>query len=201
MHLYDKQLRNILPDILCLLTQTDIVMLSRCNKELRILVNTNKEKCNVVGHRQHKIKKCAALNHVICLQKYELKSIEYFNLGLYGACEGGHLELAKLMIEKGANDFNSGLYGACEKGHFELVNLMLEKGANDFNWGLRGACEKGHFALANLMLEKGADDFNWGLYGACKEGYLELAKLIIEKGATKCGNCDSDAANCRSAKK
>lgn len=48
--------------------------------------------------------------------------------GLFGACEAGHLELAYLMIAKGAEDFNNGLYGlywACKGGHPELIDFML----------------------------------------------------------------------------
>jgi len=33
------------------------------------------------------------------------------------------------MISKGANDWNYGLYGACYGGHMELVKLMISKGA------------------------------------------------------------------------
>ena len=40
------------------------------------------------------------------------------------------------MISKGANDWNLGLNGACKGGHKEIVDYMISKGANDWNWGL-----------------------------------------------------------------
>lgn len=111
-----------------------------------------------------------------------------WNECLYGACKGGHLELAELAISKGATDFNLGLYGACAVGHLGLAELMISKGAEDFNRGLHGACHKGHFELATFMICKGATNFNHGLYGACYGGRLELAKFMIFKGAKDFGN-------------
>ena len=109
-----------------------------------------------------------------------------WNGGLSGACKGGHLELAKLMISKGANNWNWGLRGACEGGHLELAKLMISHGANDWNWGLRGACGGGHLELVNLMIFHGANDWNHGLRGACGGDHLELAKLMIYHGANNC---------------
>lgn len=84
---------------------------------------------------------------------------------------GGHFELAKRMISKGANDFNAGLCNACHGGHLQLAELMISMtfgGARFFNWGLRGACEGGHIKLVELMISKGADNLNLGLYSACR---------------------------------
>ena len=86
-------------------------------------------------------------------------------------------------------DINDGLHGACQGGHLHLANLMIEKGATDWNWGLQGACIGGYLHLANLMIEKGATDWNWGLDGGCSGGHLHLINLMIEKGATYCNWC------------
>jgi hypothetical protein len=43
------------------------------------------------------------------------------------------MDLAKLMIEKGAREWNSGLRDACEGGHLDLAELMIEKGATNQN--------------------------------------------------------------------
>src|SRR3989344_2285979 len=70
-----------------------------------------------------------------------------WNMGLQGACRGGacfgqcpHLDIVKLMIQKGATDWNGGLIAACLGGNIDLVKLMIEKGADDWNWGLEHAC-------------------------------------------------------------
>ena len=89
---------------------------------------------------------------------------------------------------------NSGLYGACRGGQLELAELMISKGANYYDWGLFGACKGGHVTLAELMISKGAKDWNYGLYGACLGDHLELVQLMTSKGVNK-GNirrCLSD---------
>ena len=42
--------------------------------------------------------------------------------------------LLKLMIEKGATNWDGGLYGACQGGHLDLAKLMIQKGATECNW-------------------------------------------------------------------
>jgi hypothetical protein len=120
-----------------------------------------------------------------------------WNMGLYGACRGGHMEIVNLMIKKGANKWNWGFRWACQCGHLEIVKLLIDKGADEWNEGLRWACEGSrHFdfensgcsantrlEIINLMIEKGADYWNGGLESACYGGNLEIVKLMIEKGA------------------
>ena len=64
-------------------------------------------------------------------------TLENWNWGLEGACMGGHLELAELMISRGANDWNSGLDGACYGRQLALIELMISRGATVCHW-----CEK-----------------------------------------------------------
>ena len=109
---------------------------------------------------------------------------KYLNLEL--ACQGGSLELTRLMIDHGANNWNYSLYGACYGGSLELTRLMIDHGANNWNYGLYGACRGGNLELAQLMIDNGATDWNWGLRGACHSGSLELARLMIDHGATQC---------------
>ena len=131
----------------------------------------------------------------------------WLNFGLYGACRGGHLELAKLLIRKGANDLNQAFYGACRSGnsslieifqgascnkgldgacyggHLELAKSMISKGARDYDASLYYASRGGHLVLVELLISTGVCDYNNGLYGACCGGHLQLAELMIIKGA------------------
>jgi hypothetical protein len=107
----------------------------------------------------------------------------YCNNGLEYACCNGHLDIAKYMVECGANNFNNGLYYACIKGHLDIAKYMVECGGNNFNTGLRHACSNGHLDIAKYMVECGANDFNNGLFNACYNGHLELAKYMVESGA------------------
>jgi hypothetical protein len=69
-----------------------------------------------------------------CDRNYSLNNA--WNHCLYGACKGGHLQLAYLMIQKGADGWNFGLYYACCGGHLSLVNLMIKNGATQcYNCG------------------------------------------------------------------
>ncbi len=46
------------------------------------------------------------------------------------ACYYGNLKMAKYMVvERGANNWNGGLWGACGGGHMELAKYMVECGA------------------------------------------------------------------------
>jgi hypothetical protein len=78
---------------------------------------------------------------------------------------------------------------ACDKGHTEVVRLLLERGANanakDTFYNLTPigwAAQKGHRDIVRLLLEKGAaaDDqtLMMGLFG----GQPETLKVLLEKG-------------------
>ncbi len=104
------------------------------------------------------------------------------NSGLLSACQGGNIEIVKLMLEKGSNRINHGLYHACDGGHKEIVELMIEKGADDFNGGLYHACEGGHKEIVELLITFGANDWFAGLEGANNGGHKELVKMMIVNG-------------------
>jgi hypothetical protein len=113
------------------------------------------------------------------------------NWGLIGACQGGHRDLAELMITKGARGIDSGLYFTCREGHEELAKLMIIKGAKSFDKSIYFACQRGYEELVNLMIMNGADNFNYGLQGACQGGHKNLIDLMITKGAMQCYCCKS----------
>ena len=60
--------------------------------------------------------------------------IDNFNPALYGACRGGHLNIAKTMISMGADAWNYGLYGACKGGYYDLIGLMMDNGATNCSY-------------------------------------------------------------------
>ena len=85
--------------------------------------------------------------------------------------------------------WNWGLSNACQGGNLDIVKLMIEKGANWWDSGFSNACRYGHMECVKLMIKKGADYWNIGLHYACKYGHIDIVKLMIEKGATQCGDC------------
>jgi len=79
-------------------------------------------------------------NKIILKDKYLLSDIEThkkfnfnINASLCRASENGHLEVVKLLVEKGADihaDNDYSLKWASGNGHLEVVKLLVEKGAN-----------------------------------------------------------------------
>ena len=39
------------------------------------------------------------------------------------ACRNGNINLVNLMISKGANNWNDGMCGACEGGHIDIAKI------------------------------------------------------------------------------
>lgn len=119
--------------------------------------------------------------------------------GLYYACfsknglENG-LQIAELMIAKGAKKWGEYMYEACKTGNKQIVELFIKKGATNWNDGLTGACTGGNIDIAELMIKMGATNWNEGLMSACSgsrygdgeqnKGNTNCAKLMIQKGAT-----------------
>ncbi len=62
-----------------------------------------------------------------------------WNTGLFWSSQGGHLDLMKLFIEKGADQLNSVLYAAAVGGHRNAIDYLISQGANRWDEGLRGA--------------------------------------------------------------
>ena len=66
---------------------------------------------------------------------------------------------AMLVDEHGASVAGEALYAACDYGHVETARFLLEKGSNVHmvdEGPLRGAAQKGNAAIAKLVLEYGA---------------------------------------------
>jgi len=121
---------------------------------------------------------------------------------LHFACEKGHLEVVRLLMDRGADlekADNTGctpLLIACGRGHLEVARLLLDRGADtekaDSNGEtpLSDACYKGHLEVARLLIDRGANkeaaDENGDnpLRLACYRGHIEIIKLLLQRGAT-----------------
>ncbi|KAJ7048703.1 hypothetical protein C8F01DRAFT_1070277, partial [Mycena amicta] len=89
----------------------------------------------------------------------------------------------------------SPVYWAALKGHLDIAQLLLEHGADinaqggKFGTALQVASLGGHLDLARLLLEHGADvNAQGGLYGnslqaATYKGHLDVVQLLLEHGA------------------
>ena len=119
---------------------------------------------------------------------------------LHWAAQGGHLEVAKFLIAKGANvnELNiqkeTPLVYAAEGGHLKLAELLIAKGA-DVNIKTTLQASPIHYALwaehiemVKLMLKKGAD-LKWErgtgfslLHEAANHQSAELVGLLLKMG-------------------
>ena len=128
-------------------------------------------------------------------------------------CMQGNLEIARLLLEAGANKDahdrkgNTALTLAAENGHVEVTQLLLEAGANTDahdrkgNRALTLAAENGHVEVTRLLLEAGAhkdlkaSDGYTALMVAAENGHVEITRLLLEAGANK----DERSCNCYTA--
>ena len=117
------------------------------------------------------------------------------------ATSGGYGEIAKFLIEKGA-DVNHGdsnmitpLFNASVAGQEDVARLIIEKGAEVNAANKAGdtpliyAAFKGHTEVVRLLLEHGANvnavtnNGSTPLILAASHGFTEIARLLVAKGA------------------
>ena len=87
---------------------------------------------------------------------------KYGNMPLHLVTSNGHTDIAKLLIEKGADISAKGVYSAWLSSH--LIYLHTDKNRNT---PLHLASLNAHTDVAKLLIEKGADISTTGVYSAC----------------------------------
>ena len=120
---------------------------------------------------------------------------------LFFACFYGHLDIVRLLVEKGADKDKAPDHGAtplfvaCQNGHLDVVQVLVEKGAdmdktmNDGATTLFIACFYGHLEVVRLLVENGADmdkarnDGPTPLHVARRTGSTEIVALLEQAGA------------------
>ena len=112
---------------------------------------------------------------------------------LYLAVKNKHKDVAKLLIDKGANVSSIHLlYYACWYGYRDFVELFIQKGAeaNSKNWGespSHYAVWGGHADILELLLAKGADanakdTGGWSLlHYTAGSGSMDMTKILLDK--------------------
>ena len=122
---------------------------------------------------------CYAINGSMRLTKYELsKNKTEVGNGLSGACKGGHLDIAKYIVDMcKQTEINSSLICACIGGNVEIVKLLMAKGVRI----------EDSTALTNV---RGGEYNLHVLFGiAHKLKYIEIMKLLTDNGfKCKCHN-------------
>lgn len=121
---------------------------------------------------------------------------------LMGAAAQGHVDAARLLIEKGADVHATDSKGraaltmAAGSGHADIVELLVDKGADvdgkdkGGETALMRAARRGHSLIVHLLLHSGADvntkDNKWGwtaLVWAARHEHTDVIELLLGKHA------------------
>ncbi|KAF8418311.1 ankyrin repeat-containing domain protein [Tirmania nivea] len=136
----------------------------------------------------------------------------------YYVYDSRHPEVAKLLIEGGANvsaatqdgstplhnasrnGYQTPLHNASLRGHQELAKLLIDRGANvsaganDGTTPLHDVAGNGRLEVVNLLIDRGAHvsaartDGSTPLHEATREGHKAVAELLIDRGANLSGS-------------
>lgn len=115
---------------------------------------------------------------------------QYQMLSCYSnACIRGHLEIVNFFIDRGVNDWVTGLRGACQGGSLDVLKLMVRNGAitnnNEIGFYCHNACVHGHPEVAKFLVSLDFDAFisplnQWLDYTSfCDD--LDLVKIITSR--------------------
>lgn len=110
------------------------------------------------------------------------------------ACDKGHIELAKLLIERGANVdqadtfYNETPLGwAIYRNNVEIIKLMLDKGAKGVERVLMAGVSEGNKDMVKTALDKGgisSETLSAALGRAGRDNKPEIAEMLKKAGAT-----------------
>lgn len=117
---------------------------------------------------------------------------------LFMACENGHLDVVRQLIDFGANvnhasyDDLTPLCTACMKGHPTIVRFLISKGAlvHDPALGPSSpillACRSGNHDIIEMLLSEQPTLLRTHgqllLYDACRLGHVQVVRLLVKKG-------------------
>jgi ankyrin repeat protein len=114
-----------------------------------------------------------------------------YGSALEEALAGGHHEVVRLLLEKGARNFGFGLFGALEQGHMEVFEVVAESGiplggflSRHGESLLERAIRRKKDEIAKFLLGMGVKPIDGGpLVESVARGDAELTQLLIKHGA------------------
>ena len=113
----------------------------------------------------------------------DFSDIENINILMFNAVYGGHINIVKYLINKGANDFNRGLIAASKKGDLEITKLMLEKNANNYFIAFKVALNYENLEILKILPDLSIDYYNSAIAQAIAGNKsLKIISFIFDKG-------------------
>lgn len=114
------------------------------------------------------------------------------NTGLWGACEGGNLQLVEEFLNLGANDIDQALEYAAVSGNEEIIDLLLKLGVRKVDRAIISAIRNDHDEVTKKLIDWGGNlvpELNSLLVTASFYDNLPIIKYLVDKGA-----CNIDEA-------
>ncbi len=101
------------------------------------------------------------------------------------ACQYGHINIVKYLIDQDVKIFTRLFNTACYYGHFELVNMLYSENVN-LETGLENACHKeDNEKIINFIIDKGViTDYDASFKIAAKQNNPNNLKILLSKGAS-----------------
>ena len=115
----------------------------------------------------------------------------YRNGVIYEALSKGYPDVAKYLIEQGANNenYDSALLSSSQCGYLDIVKYLIAQGADIHILNDRAlylASRYGHLNIVKYLVEQGADihaDDDDALQWASSGGHLDIVRYLVEQGA------------------
>lgn len=107
-----------------------------------------------------------------------------YNNELHNACRAGDMQLVQSIIQENSN-LAFAMKGSGYGGHIDIIKYLIERGATNYNCGAYGACHGGFYDVVKYLIDLGADDFSWLFVSACQGGNLNIVKLVYETAEMK----------------
>ena len=157
------------------------------------------------GADVNKESKTEVINHYRLLENEDDEMSPCWMTPLHTAIINKQLEIAKILIENGANvnsdlGYDIGytpLFSAVLDESFEIAKLLIQNGAKIHSKRqevtlLEIACQGGHLDMVKLLVDNGANIHqpskhgNTNLNTAAHYGHFEIVKFFIDSGANIC---------------
>ena len=114
---------------------------------------------------------------------------EYDKTGLHWAAEKDHVEVARLLLDAGAdieaktNWGDTPLRWAATLGNSNVAELLLARGAHGFNLDIAAALGKLDDVKTMIDSETDPSVGSHALYSSARNGHTEVVKYLLDHGA------------------